>query len=94
MARRKGQSPAQGSTADPEAEGRVARRRRRRPNSRGDRNPPPQSGGKSPGDYQDPSIKPASNVLPARVSRAPRPAEPPPPDPNIISYTYTIWKTS
>jgi hypothetical protein len=30
----------------------------------------------------------------ARMSRAPRPAEPPPKNPNVFSYTYTIWKSS
>lgn len=29
-----------------------------------------------------------------RSGRAPRPAEPPPRNPNIFSYTYRVWKNS
>lgn len=29
-----------------------------------------------------------------KMSRAPRPAEPPLPNPNVFSYTFTIWKSS
>lgn len=29
-----------------------------------------------------------------RWGKAPRPAEPPPRNPNVFSYTYRVWKTS
>lgn len=32
--------------------------------------------------------------MPIKTSRAPRPAEPPLPNPNVFSYTFTIWKSS
>lgn len=31
---------------------------------------------------------------PLKTSRVPRSAEPPPANPNVFSYTFTIWKSS
>lgn len=40
--------------------------------------------------YTGPAAPPAS----PKLSRAPRPAERPPANPNVFSYTFTIWKST
>jgi hypothetical protein len=35
-----------------------------------------------------------TRATPIKTSRAPRPAEPPPANPNVFSYTFTIWKST
>jgi hypothetical protein len=62
--------------------GKVVRRRRRRPA----RNKPELRA--RPAQTQSDQAEP---VVP--WSRAPRPVEPPPKNPNIFSYTYTVWKS-
>ncbi len=72
---------------------RVARRKRRKsPAAR-----PPQAQARalhgdeaSLDDYDAPAAPPG---IP-RLSRAPRPAERPPANPNVFSYTFTIWKST
>ncbi len=72
---------------------RVPRRKRRKPSSakpQSSHGPAkqPQHGGDD--GYTLPEYEPA----PIKMSRAPRPAELPPSNPNVFSYTYTIWKSS
>jgi hypothetical protein len=35
-----------------------------------------------------------TRAMPIKTSRAPRPAESPPANPNVFSYTFTIWKSN
>jgi len=44
-------------------------------------------------DLQDDPLHDA-RPIPSKTSRVPRTAEPPPPNPNVFSYTFTIWKSS
>lgn len=73
---------------------RVPRRRRRKPYNA--KPQPPTAQGKPtladgvPEDYPLRPVEPG----PLKMSRAPRTAEPPPPNPNVFSYTFTIWKSS
>lgn len=72
---------------------RIARRKRRKPS--GARPQPPSAralhGGDSFAERYDGPDAPPDEI---KVSRAPRPAERPPANPNVFSYTFTIWKSS
>lgn len=73
---------------------RVPRRKRRKPSggarSQGAHGPAKQPQHSGDDGYSLPGYEPA----PIKMSRAPRPAELPPSNPNVFSYTYTIWKSS
>ena len=73
---------------------RVPRRKRRRPGSPKAQSQhlaakPTQRDDREDG-YSLAGFEPA----PIKLSRAPRPAEAPPSNPNVFSYTFTIWKSS
>lgn len=92
MARHKNADKA-AEPAAPKPPVRIARRKRRKPS--GARPQPPAAralhGGDSlPERYDGPGAAPDE----LKVSRAPRPAERPPVNPNVFSYTFTIWKSS
>lgn len=73
---------------------RVPRRRRRKPFGGRPQTPAP-SGKQLPQDGSEAALTMHSaEPAPIRISRAPRPAEAPPPNPNVFSYTFTIWKSS
>lgn len=73
---------------------RVPRRRRRKPYNAKPQ-PPPAQGKPAPLDSApDDYVSRTGDAGPLKMSRAPRTAEPPPPDPNVFSYTFTIWKSS
>ena len=96
MARRKNDLKQQSDNAPDKSSARVMRRRRRgptdgRPRSEvgGAQERMPQNAEKTAA-YSSPPPPSAS----VRFGRAPRPADPPPKNPNVFSYTYTIWKSS
>lgn len=77
--------------AAPKAPVRVARRKRRKsPAARPPQARSLQSDEASLDDYDAPAAPPG---IP-KLSRAPRPAERPPANPNVFSYTFTIWKST
>jgi hypothetical protein len=73
---------------------RVPRRKRRRPS--GAKPQPPQASARAVqhDDLQDGYPLHDTWPTPVKTSRAPRPVEPPPPNPNVFSYTFTIWKST
>lgn len=76
--------------APPPAQTKVSRRRRRRPSQQRGRTE--HRGKLHPGNSNHAPQEPDQRLV--AWTRAPRPAEPPPPNPHIFSYTYTTWKTS
>lgn len=68
----------------------VVRRRRRRPSQ--SRNRSENRGRTNQSSSGSQLVESGQSV--AAWTRAPRPAEPPPRNPNVFSYTYTTWKTS
>lgn len=67
----------------------VRRRSRRRPSQSRNRS---EDRGRSNQIARQPAQNATETV--AAWTRAPRPAEPPPRNPRVFSYTYTTWKTS
>lgn len=93
MARRSSAGrPAHASLA--KEPGRVPRRGRRKPSGPKPQTAPAQ--GRPALDYGAREEPTPARVEPLalHLSRAPRPAEPPPADPNVFSYTFTIWKSN
>jgi len=92
MTRRKNADrPVDQETQKPPA--RIARRKRRKPSGARPQQPSARAlhGGDSSPERYDGSRSPADAM---KISRAPRPAERPPANPNVFSYTFTIWKSS
>jgi hypothetical protein len=73
---------------------RVPRRKRRKPMDAKPQPPQPSARGVQRDDLQDGYPLHDGRPTPIRTSRAPRPAEPPPSNPNVFSYTFTIWKST
>ncbi len=72
---------------------RIARRKRRKPSGARPQQPSARAlhgGDPFPERHDGPGATPDE----IKVSRAPRPAERPPANPNVFSYTFTIWKSS
>lgn len=88
--RRNAGKPAE--PAEPKPAVRIARRKRRKPPAaraaQGQQRRLANDEA-SPEDYDGP---PAGPPMP-KISRAPRPAERPLADPNVFSYTFTVWKS-
>lgn len=76
--------------SQPREQTKVVRRRRRRPPQ--SRNRTENRGRTNQRNDSPPHLDGGHSV--AAWTRAPRPAEPPPRNPNVFSYTYTTWKTS
>lgn len=72
---------------------RVPRRRRRKPYSAKSQPPTAQSKQTPPGMVAEDYASYPNDPAPLKLSRAPRTVEPPPPNPNVFSYTCTIWKS-
>ena len=88
--RRNTGKPAEPAT--PKAPERIARRKRRKPPATRSAQSQPRRlpDDEAPmGDSAEPMARPAM----PKLSRAPRQAEPPPANPNVFSYTFTIWKS-
>lgn len=70
------------------------RRRRRRPRNQTSTTSAasgqPARDGRAVGRNRAPHLE----LPPLTVGKAPRQAQPPSPDPQVFSYTYTIWKTT
>jgi hypothetical protein len=101
MARRQG--PRHAGEADKQAEPagqkapvRVPRRKRRKPTGTASaqrRQPPAKAPARDDlheAGYQPPIMETGA----IKMSRAPRPAERPPANPDVFSYTFTIWKST
>ena len=92
MSRRKSEDRSNPEAAPHKPPVRVPRRQRRRP--AGVKTHPPQGAGKAQPNENAPepylASGPDHNTL--KLSRVPRAVEPPPANPNIFSYTFTIWK--
>lgn len=72
---------------------RVARRKRRKPSAGRSPQAEPRTL-QSDDAYLDGYDGPAAAAVAPKLSRAPRPAERPPANPNVFSYTFTIWKST
>lgn len=78
--------------AAPKAPVRVARRKRRKPPAARSAQTQQRRLSDDEAPMEDHAEAAAAPTL-FKLSRAPRPAEPPPADPNVFSYTFTIWKS-
>lgn len=74
---------------------RVPRRKRRKPTG-GVKPQATHSSGRTALREELPDERPMhdTRAMPIKTSRAPRPAESPPANPNVFSYTFTIWKSN
>lgn len=101
MARRQGlrhaaEADKQTEPAGQKAPVHVPRRKRRKPTGTASTQRRQATAKASPRDdlhedgYQPPAMEPAG----VKLSRAPRPAERPPANPDVFSYTFTIWKST
>jgi hypothetical protein len=91
--RRTSDKPAEAGVVKPPT--RVPRRKKRRPSGAREAQTLHVSSKPSPRDEREAGYSsPGSEQAPVKMSRAPRPAEPPPSNPNVFSYTFTIWKSS
>jgi hypothetical protein len=92
MARRKNiDRPAEQPVQKPAT--RVPRRKRRKPSgARPHLAQPPRAIPRDDPQEGHPLHEPWAT--PIKTSRAPRAVEPPPSNPNVFSYTFTIWKSS
>ncbi len=73
---------------------RVPRRRRRKPpGSRPQSSGAPARTPQRVDELEDYRL-PGTDTTQIKLSRAPRSAEPPAPNPDVFSYTFTIWKST
>ena len=93
MSRRKSaERPAEQPVHKPAT--RVPRRKRRKPSGAKPHLAPPSTRAIPRDDPQEGRPLHEPWATPIKTSRAPRAAEPPPSNPNVFSYTFTIWKSS